>query len=122
MIEQQRKKGFLILSLVLVLGATLYPTHGYGGALYIDKVVHFSLFFILSLSINYTFENKKELPTALILGMFLGVITEVLQRHIPGRLMDAYDILADDLGFIFGYLLYQSKSNFIVRTIQKLGS
>jgi VanZ family protein len=83
----------------------------------IDKLAHFSFYFIFALlfilmhdpaSLNQTL--RKLLKLALILPL----IDELHQIPIPGRTFSIWDLLADLLGFSLVFLIFKirlSKSN-----------
>ena len=107
--NQIRKNWLLFSSLLLVLIVTLMPGDGKVAGNYLDKVVHFSVFLFLSISICNKYIKTKKLVEILFFAIMLGFITEVLQQFIPGRNTDIYDAIADTLGVIVGYYFYRKK-------------
>jgi len=99
-----------IISLLVVLIATLTPGNGKIVGNYLDKVVHFLMFAFLAYQSLKAVIDKKRIPYILLACISLGLLTEVLQQFIPGRNMDMYDGIADTLGIIVAYYLYKSKS------------
>ena len=87
----------------MVLVVTLTPGNGKILGNYLDKVVHFLLFFNLSIQICRKFHNGEKLFPALLWAVVLALMTEVLQQKIPGRNMEVYDAIADILGIFLGY-------------------
>jgi VanZ family protein len=74
---------------------------------HLDKWVHFTLFaiegFLLKRAALFT------RPWLLVVvGVLLGVITELGQYYVPGRNTDHWDLLADIVGVIFGVWLLNS--------------
>jgi VanZ family protein len=75
-----------------------------------DKVAHLGLFFNLFVlwkpelrklfSLNY----KHALVLAAGIGLFMSIVTELLQHYIPGRQMDWQDFIFNVLGILFGIL------------------
>ncbi len=117
-----RRNRLLIVSLFIVLLVTLFPGNGKIAENQLDKVIHFIIFFFLSLNISYKYFDTKKLFILLGLGILLGWLTEIIQQYIPGRNYDNYDIVADSLGIIFGYLLYTVNPKFLDRILIKLGA
>ncbi|MBS4015648.1 MAG: VanZ family protein [Candidatus Latescibacteria bacterium] len=93
-----RKKLFITIS-VIVLLITLIPlpkrmqlqTHRW------DKAIHFSLFSILGF-----FAQAVLSIFALFYGTILAIVTEVLQKFIPGRVPDVVDFGSNIMGLIIG--------------------
>ncbi len=100
----------------------MMPGNGKIAGNYLDKVVHFGIFFLLSVNICYKFQNKETLISALLWAMLFGPFTEVIQQFIPGRGMDIYDGIADALGVVLGYYLYQTKPRSVERLLLKMGA
>ncbi|MFW5662241.1 MAG: VanZ family protein [Bacteroidota bacterium] len=78
-----------------------------------DKVMHFSGFFILGtlfqvfILTNFPGIKKMKILTAVILfGILFGLIDEWHQSFVPGRDADFFDWLADTLGSTFSIVLY----------------
>jgi VanZ family protein len=79
---------------------------------FIDKIVHLSMYFGLSILLCWSFEvnRKKMLPLyALLAGVFLwGVLMEILQRTMHnGRNFEFRDMIANLTGAILGLLIYR---------------
>jgi len=100
-----KRNRCLIPSLVLLLVATLSPSDGKIAGEYLDKVVHFSIFFFLSWNLIYKWEDRFF--PYLFGAVLLGVFTEFAQQYIPGRNRELVDVLADTLGVIVAYACYR---------------
>lgn len=120
--NNNRSSRWLIASIFLVLIVTMTPGNGNFFGNYLDKVVHFMIFLVLSINICYTFHGRAQLIPALLWAMLFGLFTEVVQQFIPGRGMDIYDGIADALGVITGFYLYRWKSDRIDKLLLKLGA
>ncbi len=111
---QIRRNRLLSISIIIILIATLTP--GKGTAKFeihnFDKLVHFSIFLFLSINLCYRYLNSKKLTALLIWSILFGLLTELAQKYIPGRDMSLYDGLADTLGVIMGYHIYQKFQTF----------
>ena len=120
--NQVRRNRMLIVSLIIVLVVTMTPGNGKCAGNYLDKVVHFIVFLLFSININYKYYNSSKLTSFIIWAIFLGLMTEVIQQIIPGRNMEMYDGIADTLGIITGYYLYKNKKDRIGRILVKIGA
>lgn len=97
----------LLPSLLLVLIGTLMPGNGQVAGQYLDKIVHFLMFAFLAVNVAQSF--KSNLVVWIVACLFLGLGTEVAQIYIPGRNFEWWDILADSLGVMLGFLfVYRS--------------
>ena len=97
----------LIINVVIILIVTLTPLNGKIFGAYIDKLVHFSIFFALGFNVCRKYHGQKEITGGLLWAIVFGLMTEILQQVIPGRNMEFYDGLADTLGVVFGFYLHQ---------------
>jgi VanZ family protein len=79
----------------------------------LDKLVHFTLFgtFVFLWSVYYATKKEKNYNShnrftlILIIACLYGVATELMQKYfIPNRDYDIYDILADSIGAVVGFL------------------
>lgn len=79
---------------------------------HLDKVVHFGMFFVMSLLICYKCENQKRLNTKYIYGFAVGLsviyggLIEILQHYFFNRGGDIWDLVADIAGGVAGCLAY----------------
>ena len=79
---------------------------------YIDKIVHFGIFFVQSvlLSLLFNFQTKKSYFMIILLSTLMafayGGIIEILQNNVFNRTGDVYDLIADILGGFAGAILY----------------
>lgn len=118
MIKKQTN-SYLVISLGIVVIATLMPGNGKIAGNYFDKVVHFCIFFLLSVSISNRFSQTKQFVDAVLAAVILGLLTEFAQQYIPGRNMDIYDAMADTLGVVAGYFTYKNYSRRIDSLMEK---
>ena len=74
-----------------------------------DKLVHFTMYFILSIVSYKGFFNKKlaqSILFACILSFLYGIIVEFLQSSLTStRMFDVFDIFANGIGTIFAYFV-----------------
>jgi len=78
------------------------PMHGGAGNLsYLLHVIEYTVLGVLvSVSINK--DRPEWLVGAALIGFTYGVLDEVHQFFIPGRVMSAMDVLSDGVGSIMG--------------------
>jgi VanZ family protein len=88
----------LILVAVLLPGSKI-PSVGFQG---IDKLAHFTLFYMWSLAIRFDFNNNFKWIIGFIAGLTFSYLTEVLQLLVEDRAFDYYDIIADTAGLSVG--------------------
>jgi len=107
------KYKYITISVIIILIGTLTPLQGFPSlgmkqhGIPLDKIAHFLIFFYLGLTISDCFSMKRLIILAVVMSMGLGVLTEVLQEHIPGRGAEFMDGVLDILGVILGSLCYQ---------------
>lgn len=88
---------------------------------YLDKVVHFALYFVLAmlvmavLTLNSYLKNSKWTYTITIaICLLYGWLIEILQRaFFPGRSFEWMDVVADTAGAVVGVLLYRRVSRWV---------
>lgn len=79
---------------------------------HLDKVVHFGMFFIMSVLLAYVLEAKTRLPLrtiyllAIATALVYGGAIELLQHYFFNRGGDVWDWLANILGGIAGCLCF----------------
>ena len=120
--NQNRRNRLFQISIIIILILLLTPSNGKYSVNYIDKLVHFSLFMVLSINICYKYQKDKIRFEAIIWAIFFGLLTEVIQQFIPGRDMDIYDGIADTLCVIAGYYIYLNNHFKLDKIILKLGA
>ena len=72
-----------------------------------DKVVHF--LFYIPFGVFGFYHPRRSLRMALLIALFganAGLLLELLQRRVPGRVCDGYDFLADALGISAGLICF----------------
>ena len=73
----------------------------------IDKLVHFVMYFSLTILWCFASENFYRSNFKLLLfAIFFGSVLEIFQHILPfGRYFDLGDLLANSLGAIFGIII-----------------
>ena len=104
---------FLILILICFPGSKIPQVETWLNDIYFDKWVHAGLFAVLTFLFIYpvtrlTFSGEIKRNTALkiaIAACIWGLTTEFIQKFfIPDRSFDFFDLGADSLGVIAGYI------------------
>lgn len=79
---------------------------------HLDKIVHFGMFFIMSLLIAFPFEwytsfsLKQIYMIAVLVALGYGGLIEILQHYFFHRGGDVWDLLADVAGGVAGCVCY----------------
>lgn len=87
---------------------------------YLDKIVHFGMYFTLMTSILY--ENRKSLLTgrkifiAALFPFMYGILIELLQSFTVSRSANLFDAIADTAGIILSILLWTSLKPYKTRS------
>jgi len=102
----------LILVAVLLPGSKMPSIDVVG----IDKIAHFTLFFIWSVAVRYDFTPNFKWFVGWIIGAIFSASTELFQIYADGRSPDVFDVLFDTLGLTVG-LMVGAK---IIRIIMRL--
>ena len=99
----------------LVFFAALIPGSDIPSAVYFfnDKQLHALQYFILFLVTVYAFGylpagrvRRFRSLAAVLWGLAVGALTEILQNGIPGRSAEMLDWLADGAGVFVGYFVW----------------
>lgn len=104
---------------ILILIATLMPGSKIPDVdiVGIDKVAHFTLFFIWSLAVRYDYKPKFNWIFGWITGLIFSTATEVFQIFADGRSFDRWDILFDGLGLSVGLMVGKFILGFLDRIL-----
>lgn len=89
---------------------------------HLDKVVHFGMFFIMSLLICYRYERpalNKIYGIAIGFSLIYGGSIEILQHYFFNRGGDVWDLLADVIGGTTGCLLFPTMKKIEARFLHK---
>jgi len=89
---------------------------------------HFGLFAIsgllTSLAIYFAFNPMKWsryyllITMSLVFGLLMGIITELIQLHVPGRSGEVTDVLIDFSGYLLGFLIILLILFLVIRHLQ----
>lgn len=103
--------GFFIVYLLIIYS----PKFGLPTSFpFLDKVVHFILFFIQSIFITntiYEYRNRNNrilLIVSIIFLLLLGVIIEIQQIYLPYRTFEIMDLISNFVGVFSGsfFIIY----------------
>lgn len=89
---------------------------------HLDKVVHFGMFFIMSLLICYRFERpslKSIYGIAIGFSFLYGGLIEILQHYFFDRGGDVWDLLADVAGGVAGCALFPTVKKIEARFLHR---
>lgn len=87
------------------------------GYLHLDKIGHFCLYFIFCITLLFGFSKwtggyhnvkRSHIITSLLICIFYGIGIELFQHYFTeNRKYEIMDMLANTLGAVAGYLVYQ---------------
>ena len=78
-----------------------------------------SLAFYLSLSPHSWCKHYMNVMFSLVFGLFMGILTEMIQLTVPGRSGEAVDVLIDFSGYLIGTLLLGLILFLVIRKMRK---
>jgi VanZ family protein len=94
--------GTLVAAIVVM---SLMPDFGPPGELFIDKILH-GLGYGSAAGLPFlAFRERRPVYIAACLMLPMGLVLEILQDYIPGRVTDAGDALANATGVLIGLAL-----------------
>ncbi|MCX7743719.1 MAG: VanZ family protein [Flavobacteriales bacterium] len=113
-----RHNFITILWLLIIAAVCLIPGRNVPQSPYIsfDKLFHTAIFgcltfqMMIGLKKQYTFKRLRyqAVPCSIIFSIFYGLLMELLQGLLlPDRSFDALDALANTLGVMVGWLLFE---------------
>jgi VanZ family protein len=103
----------IIIFILLALPGNLLPNENHFNIPNLDKYVHITLFgsFVFLWSFYYLVKQEKnnnsyrQSVVILIVACLYGIAMEYVQKYfIPNRYFDIYDIVADIVGAVTGFL------------------
>lgn len=111
-----------IMVLTLIPGSAL-PEFSFASLLSIDKLVHFTLFFILTYLFAESFNLQNTYPyfrtnliiLCILISFLYGFILEGGQYFIPDRSFDPLDLLANTTGAVAGGWTWKKRNRFVKR-------
>ena len=102
-------RAVFVLALFFISYGAFTPTESSQSILYLDKVVHFLAFLILTFLLDISLRDSINLPRYAILFLiaYAGFI-EFIQYFLPYRSAEIYDFFSDLLGILV-YLYFAPK-------------
>ena len=104
----------IFILILMVIPGNLLPKEEKTFIPNLDKLIHATLFgsFVFLWSIYYATRKEKNnhsdsrFVLILIIACLYGVATELMQKYlIPNRDYDLFDIMADSIGAVLGFLI-----------------
>jgi VanZ family protein len=101
----------LIMSILFFLPGSALPKENWLDLVYFDKWVHIGLFAMLIFLWRSSFARESNYYNffLILFALIYGIGVEFIQRNwIPNRSFDLYDVIADFVGSIIGFLIWLS--------------
>lgn len=114
LIKNILKYKFSLIWLVIIFILCLLPSKDFTKNNFsipqLDKIVHFSMFFILTILLNFEKKTKKfkeNLLKTIIISVTIALLTEISQKTLTtDRQFDLLDLISDVSGSLVGYITY----------------
>jgi len=105
---------FAISFYLLTIPGKELPQISWMDTLHVDKLVHITMFFLLSYLFSYPVRKSSRKYTWMLLiaisGLLYGIAMEFVQKYyIPFRSCDVEDMVADGIGSFAGYFWWRIK-------------
>ena len=114
--KQKYIKAIFWVLAITVLVLSLVPGSVSHSIQHLDKLAHFSTFFLLSILLLFAYKfSKPFFTTALVMALF-GLAIEVLHLYVPRRVFSMYDFAADLLGIIVALIVFRILSSRFIAT------
>jgi len=92
----------------IILYFSIVPLQGAGA--FGDKSLHMFAFFVLTTLIYFSIhKNKCALPNAILVALVYGIMIEIIQSGIPGRVASLSDVMANIIGSAVVIAVHESK-------------
>lgn len=108
----------LLVTALFCIPGTEFPKITWSDKILLDKWVHVVLFMVLVILWSKAYAGKISMPINLrkfffrimMLGVLYGILMELVQKYfIPFRSFDVFDVIADTVGCVAGYLFALKK-------------
>jgi VanZ family protein len=96
------------ISVVMYLSFTPSSDMGTGN----DKINHLLAFVMFTILFEVAFRPEK-LPIVFLSGLLFGFFIEFVQYFLPYRSSEFYDIVADFLGIVLGFIMFHSLKKYL---------
>jgi len=102
--------AFIVYTILIIVANTITIDNELIQKEGVDKIMHFTQFFIFALillALLNSFKVKHLFLIALLLGLSFSIIFELIQLGIYHRTFSYYDMIANILGLIIGIGIYK---------------
>jgi VanZ family protein len=114
LLKQQYIKLIFWLFAFAVLVLSVLPGSINHSIQHLDKLAHFSTFFLLSLLLLFAYKlSRPFFTTALVMALF-GLGIELLHLYVPRRVFSMYDFAADLLGIMAALIVFRILSSKLI--------
>jgi len=113
-----------IAYVLLVIILSLIPTAALGGELHVDKIAHIIAYGIMGFLAYLSVSSVRKRFYLFFIIISLGLVLELFQLYIPGRSASFFDMIANTLGAVLGYLCawlalaYFIKNSLLLKAIE----
>lgn len=111
--------GYLLVAFIFYLSLTPKPPTFNTSIDFIDKIGHFSAYFILMFWFAQIYFTNRQRLTCVVLFLIMGSAIEVVQSFQVTRSFEFMDMVANTTGVAAGYLLTLGSARFILTTLEK---
>lgn len=111
--------GWLMVVTICYISLTTSPPDLNIDIAYLDKIEHFSAYFILMFWFSQLYEVNKTRLFFVLLFISMGVILEILQGVGGVRYFEYYDMLANSLGVAAAWYVTQGKFKFALLAFER---
>ncbi len=96
----------------------------FGRGLHVDKIAHIIAYGIMGFLAYLSVSSVRKRFYFFFIVISLGLVLELFQLYVPGRSASFFDIIANTLGAVLGYLCawlalaYFIKNSFLLKAIE----
>lgn len=102
---------------LLVIFLSLIPSAAISTGMHSDKLAHFLAYGVMGFLAYVSVESRHNKAYLFVFVIALGVVLEFFQLYLPGRSASFFDIIANTVGTIIGYLLAWAVINGILHKL-----
>jgi VanZ family protein len=112
--------GWLFVGLVILLSLIPSPPTPivFEG---VDKLIHLSIYMVMMLWFGLIYMPGKRYRNLGIGFIMMGIILELIQGIIGYRYLDVFDMTANTLGVLFGWLLVRTPISSALLHLENIG-
>ena len=103
-----------LLSILLIISILIVSMVNFGNYSnqFNDNLIHFSMYFFLTLVV-FAASKKTHYLVLLLLLIIMGISIEIAQYFTGLRYFEYMDIIANSIGVFGGYLIYKISGNYL---------